>query len=1375
MEPRQLLSGSALFIPATGELNIGLNSAESVRISAATGSVLVEVSTGGSSFTALTVLGTVPASSVRSIVVLGGDEANTINLNGVTSADFISLTSISIDGANGHDTIIGSPDFADSIIGGHGNDTIDGQGGNDTINGGDSNDSITGGTGDDSITAGDGEDFVTGNDGNDSIAAGNGQDTVSGGNGDDNIGGANGQDSIDGDAGNDTLNGDGGTDTINGGDGNDSILGGEFDDSLDGGTGDDTISGQSGNDTVDGNRGNDLINGNAGNDAVLGGAGNDTVNGNAGNDRVFGDSGDDLAYGGAGNDNVMGMAGNDTVAGQAGNDTLSGGSEFDTSFDADIFDGGDGQDVMNSIGAPLLDMNVTDVTVTEGTGGSTTATFTLTLSQPLEFNVSVEYATRDGSAFAGSDYTAQSGFVSFAAGTTVQTLSIAVTPDTNFDAAASENFFIDLTNPERARLLRFKAEATINDDDLPPPPPLVDVVILLDDSTDLEAAGPNLAGLFVPMMQTLQQQFQNSIAVGVARYENYSTAADRPFILNQPLLTVTDPQFTAAMTAALARTTPGAGAAAQTSGIEALFQVATGNGFDGNADGDTIDSGRAGQVATQLAPGTSGDVPTFGSFQADATGPTVNATNRNAPDGVGFRNNALHLVIMATDNGFFFVDEPPASYIGVNNVVVPTTDIEANGSAITTAGAATFSNTLTALLQDNIRVIGLGNDFDPAATPPLLAPNAGVAPRRSLTGVATLTGANNFSGLAVENGITAGPSADDIQPGAPLFFVYNPANGQSLVDGITEGVFGSLNPVNISVNVATSIELDAGSHTATFTVSIDTFSPRDVTVDYSFLSGSAIDGVDFAGISGTVTFLGSLSGTPQLQQTITVDILGDELFEANESFTLVLSNPSPNALIAVDPITLLPLNTTVGTILDDDPAPDAGDVFSGGNDGDLIVGFTNSDTINGQAGNDTILGGDGNDVLSGGQGQDSIEGQAGDDTLDGQGGDDVLNGGDGNDTFLSVGTGGGNDTVDGNDGLNSIVKNGTGNADTISVTSLAGAIVVAQGGSSIAAGANIQFVNVNGLGGDDTITIGDLTGVSQIGLAINGGEGNDYISGVGANLGGVRLALNGDNGNDTIIGSNGDDSIQGGLGNDAINGQGGNDQIIGADGSDTLAGGLGNDTINGGNGNDFLTGQAGDDDITGGAGNDTLRGFEGNDTLQGQAGNDVLNGMDGDDSILGGTGLDAISGGAGDDVIDGGRNDDTINGNAGNDKIRGDHGNDYIDAGTESDTVNGGDGNDTIIATDSNDLLNGGDGNDRINAGGGGDTITGGDGNDSIQGGGGSDVILGGDGDDYIDGQGGTDIIAGNQGLDVIIDPASEIDELYVLSAALLSALEATG
>jgi Ca2+-binding RTX toxin-like protein len=475
----------------------------------------------------------------------------------------------------------------------------------------------------------------------------------------------------------------------------------------------------------------------------------------------------------------------------------------------------------------------------------------------------------------------------------------------------------------------------------------------------------------------------------------------------------------------------------------------------------------------------------------------------------------------------------------------------------------------------------------------------------------------------------------------------------------------------------------------------------------------------------------------------------------------VMHVASPNVLIGAARANLL--DTT-------------GDVLFGGDGNDTLQGADGNDTLHGQLGNDVLLGGGGNDLLLGGAGQDSLDGQAGNDTLDGQGGSDTVFGGDGDDTFWFNPNNSDLETIDGGEGLNTVQANGTNSGEAINVvavaTVLGNHLNITSGTSTLIITENVQNVIVDGLGGDDTITVGDIVGIGYVKIDVRGGLGDDLITAVGANIGLARLSLSGDNGNDTLIGSAGDDTLNGGLGNDAANGGAGNDVVNGDAGNDQLGGGLGNDLINGGDGNDFVTGDAGDDSVLGGNGNDTLKGADGNDTLNGEAGNDNLNGQAGNDSLLGGVGLDAIAGGAGNDTIDGGRNDDTLSGQAGDDKIRGDHGNDVIDAGDGNNTVNGGDGNDTITALDGNDLIAGGDGHDRINAGNGNDTIIGGDGNDSIQGGGGADVILGGNGDDYIDGQGGTDTIATGQGIDIIVDLDSEIDERFVLSAAVLLALQ---
>ena len=66
-----------------------------------------------------------------------------------------------------------------------------------------------------------------------------------------------------------------------------------------------------------------------------------------------------------------------------------------------------------------------------------------------------------------------------------------------------------------------------------------------------------------------------------------------------------------------------------------------------------------------------------------------------------------------------------------------------------------------------------------------------------------------------------------------------------------------------------------------------------------------------------------------------------------------------------------------------------------------------------------------------------------------------------------------------------------------------------------------------------------------------------------------------------------------------------------------------------------------------------------------------------------------------------------------------------------------------------------------------------GDGNDFSTGGAGNDILLGGDGNDTIAGNGSTDVIAGNQGSNSLNTDPGEVNEQYVLSAALTAALNA--
>ena len=167
---------------------------------------------------------------------------------------------------------------------------------------------------------------------------------------------------------------------------------------------------------------------------------------------------------------------------------------------------------------------------------------------------------------------------------------------------------------------------------------------------------------------------------------------------------------------------------------------------------------------------------------------------------------------------------------------------------------------------------------------------------------------------------------------------------------------------------------------------------------------------------------------------------------------------------------------------------------------------------------------------------------------------------------------------------------------------------------------------------------------SPPGLNVIGTQGDNRLN--GTEQADIILTFGG---NDVISGRGGDDLIISGGGNDSIGGGGGNDAIFAGSGNDVVGGGNDDDRIFGGKGNDLLDGGAGNDLVSGDQGNDTVLGGTGNDTVFGGAGNDIVGGGDGNDSLFGGKGNDTVDGGAGDDFISGDRGSDVLTGGAGSD------------------------------------------------------------------------------------------------------------------------------
>ena len=241
------------------------------------------------------------------------------------------------------------------------------------------------------------------------------------------------------------------------------------------------------------------------------------------------------------------------------------------------------------------------------------------------------------------------------------------------------------------------------------------------------------------------------------------------------------------------------------------------------------------------------------------------------------------------------------------------------------------------------------------------------------------------------------------------------------------------------------------------------------------------------------------------------------------------------------------------------------DTASGGHAaGDSLNGIENvtgsafNDTLTGNADANQLIGGAGDDNINGGDGVDLIDGGIGNDTLSGGAGDDVdtIVGGAGNDTINLLAAGGGNDIIVynasgfGNDTLTNFDATG-GTATTqdridLSALGITAGNLATRVLESTVAGNTVLTVRDAGLTTIGTITVNGITNANI--------DATDYIlATVGAPAAGAT------NGNNTL------------------NGGGGNDTINALDGADTVNGNGGNDTITGGLGVDAINGDAGDD------------------------------------------------------------------------------------------------------------------------------------------------------------------------------------------------------
>ena len=120
--------------------------------------------------------------------------------------------------------------------------------------------------------------------------------------------------------------------------------------------------------------------------------------------------------------------------------------------------------ITNDEAVPAISVN--DVSVTEGNSGTATLSFTVSLDHASASAITVDYATADNTATAGTDYTAASGTLTFAAGETTKTVNVTVSGDTAYEP--NERFYFNLTNASNATISDAQGVGTITNDDAAP-------------------------------------------------------------------------------------------------------------------------------------------------------------------------------------------------------------------------------------------------------------------------------------------------------------------------------------------------------------------------------------------------------------------------------------------------------------------------------------------------------------------------------------------------------------------------------------------------------------------------------------------------------------------------------------------------------------------------------------------------------------------------------------------------------------------------------------------------------------------------------------------------------------------------------------------
>jgi hypothetical protein len=567
-------------------------------------------------------------------------------------------------------------------------------------------------------------------------------------------------------------------------------------------------------------------------------------------------------------------------------------------------------------------LSVNDASVTEGNSGSTPATFTITRGGNTAAPSTVTYATTNGTATAGSDYSAlAAATLSFAAGETSKTVSVSVTGDLVDEP--DETFSLKLSSPVGATVSDDTGTGTIVDDDAPTYLSVSDVTLAEGNSgtspagfavtrsgntagtssvTYATANGTATAGsdytAIAPTVLTFAAG-ETSKTVAVTVTGDTVPEPDETFLvkLSSPsAATVSDDTGTGTISDDDAPTYLTVGDAVVTEGNSGTTAAT----FTVTRSGSTAGTSSVTYATANGTAAAGGDYTAIGatrlSFAAGETSKTVAVAV--VGDTVDEANETFLVKLSAPTGALISDDTGTGTIVDDDGPITPgpTTFLAVNDAAVAEGNSGTVPATFTITRSGD--TTGTSSVTYATATGTATAGTDYTA-----LGSTTVT----FAAGETSKTVTVSVTGDTVDEPNETFVLKLSAPAGAVIsdDTGTATILDDDAPTMLSVGDLAVTEGNAGTTPATFTVTRSGSTAGSSSVTYATANGTATAGSDYTAVGATT--LSFAAG--ETSKTVTVPVTGDTVDEPNETFALKLSAPVA-ATISDD--------TGTATIVDDD-------------------------------------------------------------------------------------------------------------------------------------------------------------------------------------------------------------------------------------------------------------------------------------------------------------------------------------------------------------------------------------------------------------------------------------------------------------------------